>query len=166
MISQRVFKRLDLAHLSKRTYDDVNHCATLEQPASYFLDCFARHQWNNKNPCISRQYVYTGTYNPVYDFDYICRYFMKPYKVTVFEHTSEALMARPKLLVCGWLFGTDIMNRVIVTIDRVCPTNDSMYIQSVINCKWKPASVEQWNQIEQSNTFTQTHSIHANVEMA
>lgn len=172
----RIFKRVDYKCYAHK-YNDLiawEHfskgtrlCHKFEEPDLYFMHCFARNQWNNKTPFISGPHTYTGsecTQNSYWNFanaiDTVLRYYMKPHTLTVFGRDEINKESKPDLLVRGWLHGTDSMNRVILTMERVCPRDDYVYVQNVIENKSKP-TIEQWESLEKAPEIVQASSFNS-----
>lgn len=161
----RIFKRLDYKHCAQQYKDLIawehfskgtRECHKFCEPISYFMHCFARNQWNNTVSFISEPHTYTGsecTQRSYWAFTHsindVLRYYMKPHTLTVFGSDEENKESKPDMLVRGWLNGTHEENRVILTMERVCPRDDYTYIQNILENKWKPAA-KHWEALEKS----------------
>jgi hypothetical protein len=159
----RIFKRLDYKYYAQQYKDLIawehfskgtKQCHKFTPPVFYFMHCFARNQWNNKTSFISAPHTYTGSGQYPYwafanDINDVLRYYMKPHTLTVFGRDETNKESNSDMLVRGWLNGTEEENRVILTMERVCPRDDYSYIQNIIENKWKPAA-EHWESLEKA----------------
>jgi hypothetical protein len=85
---------------------------------------------------------------------------MKPHTLTVFGLDEKNKQSKPNMLVRGWLHGTDSMNRVILTMERVCPRDDYVYIQNIIENKYK---IGDWESLEKAPEIVQTSSFESDL---